>query len=89
MTVSTIERLRVSNWSASAHQLVLHVAPRLCKEVKVEPFKQVLGQLLRDVASVSKNFAAQAAKQIDHGLTVIRVARSECNIEQIPLFADD
>ena len=44
------------------HQFVLHVAPRLRKELNIERFKQLLGELLRDVAFVSKDFAAQDAE---------------------------
>ena len=44
---------------SQSHQFVLHVAPRLRKELNVESFESLLSQLLRDVTSVSKDFAAQ------------------------------
>lgn len=66
---------------SQAHQLVLHVAPRFGKELDVERSEQPLCQLLRNVASISKDFAAQHTEQIFDGLTVVSVARRERDVE--------
>lgn len=54
-----------------AHQIVLQVAPRFGKKLNIERFKQLFGQLLRDVTSISKNFTAEDAEQIHHGFAVV------------------
>lgn len=71
------------------HEMVLHIAPRFGKELNIKSFKQMLGELGADVASVGKDFATQVSQQVADGFTVVGIARSQGDIEQFAAFAHD
>ena len=68
--------------------MVFHVAFGFGKELDATGLKEPFCQCFGDIASVSKDLAIEALKQVFDGLAVVGIARRDLDVEQLSLVID-
>ena len=67
----------------------MHLLAQLGDEAQSVGDQQLLGEWLREITFVSKEFAHEACGELGHGMPIIDVARGETKGQQFALIIDD